>query len=74
MSFKDDIETGSFAEACYDSNNIADMIEGLLEKKGDETDCKAWNLTPTQYRFELANALWHMIQDKTDGCCHRSRR
>ena len=46
-----------FAEACYDTNNIAELEDALNQRAADKTDCQEWKITPTQWRAAIAEAL-----------------
>ena len=46
-----------FAEACYDTNSIAELEAALKQRAADKTDCQTWNITPTQWRAAIAEAL-----------------
>jgi predicted Zn-ribbon and HTH transcriptional regulator len=52
-----DHQLTGFAEACFDTNSVPELIEGLLERSADKTDCKQWNITPTQWREAIKQAL-----------------
>lgn len=58
-----DIENGSFAEACYDSNTIKELIDALAQRGADKTDCKTWGITPTEWRSEIRIGLLNLIAD-----------
>lgn len=53
----------NFASACYDGNTIEELIEALTSMKADESDCKTWDITPTEWRQGLGMALSEMISD-----------
>ena len=46
-----------FAEACYDTNSIAELEAALKQRAADKTDCQEWKITPTQWRAAIAEAL-----------------
>ena len=46
-----------FAEACYDTNTVAELEEALKQRAADKTDCEEWKITPTQWRAAIAEAL-----------------
>ena len=50
------IESGTFAEACYDSNSIADLEEALAASP-DVADMEAWGLTAAEWREQIELAL-----------------
>lgn len=51
-----DIPSNSFAAACFDQNTVAELEEAL-QGAADESDCKAWNITPEQWREQIQLAL-----------------
>jgi hypothetical protein len=51
------IDDNTFAAACYDQKSIEDLIEALSMKRADKSECKNWNLTPTEWRAEIELAL-----------------
>ena len=63
MKITSEIIDGSFAEACFDQNTCRELVEALLQKSADKTDCKTWNITPTEWRKEMATALLSKIED-----------
>lgn len=58
-----DVKDNSFAQACYDQNTVFELIEGLYARKADETDCKTWGITPTEYRKKILIALTCKVKD-----------
>jgi hypothetical protein len=46
-----------FSEACFNMNTDEELIDALVGRKADTGDCKEWNLTPTQWREAIADAL-----------------
>lgn len=50
------IANNTFASACYDSNTVAEL-EAALQGPVDESDCKAWKITPEQWREQIQLAL-----------------
>jgi hypothetical protein len=56
-----------FSEACYDTNTIEDLIEALEDRSADKIDCQAWQLTPTQWREAIAEALRAKIFELTES-------
>lgn len=46
-----------FSEACYDTNSILELEEALQQRAADATDCKAWGITPGQWRAAIVEAL-----------------
>jgi hypothetical protein len=46
-----------FAEACYDTNTIAELENALKQRAADKTDCQEWKITPTQWREAISEAL-----------------
>lgn len=55
-----------FAEACYDTNTFEDLISALESRTADKGDCKQWNLTPTQWRYAIGQALRTKINTLSD--------
>jgi len=62
------IDNGSFAEACFDSNTEQELAECLIdfhhdapELSADKTDCKTWDLTPTEWFNQIELGLCYMI-------------
>ena len=58
-----------FAEAGFNDNSIAELVAALGFRSADETDCKNWEITPTQWRTAIREALesriWFAIEDIT---------
>lgn len=60
------VRDGSFAEACYNDNTIADLV-GVLEAgaaSGEHmfaADVRAWDLTRDEWRGEILAALAAMV-------------
>ena len=52
-----------FQEACYDQNSIDELLEGLKSMSADQTDIADWNITATEWRAAIADALSDMIDD-----------
>lgn len=50
------IESGSFAEACYDQNSIAEL-ESALAAGPDSADMSEWGLTAKEWRDQIKLAL-----------------
>lgn len=46
-----------FAEACFNDNSIDDLVEALHMEAADTTDCKNWQITPSQWRKAIEEAL-----------------
>lgn len=46
-----------FAEACFNTNSVAELREALAAPKADSTDCEAWSITPEQWRAAIQQAL-----------------
>lgn len=57
------IKQNTFAAACYDQNSIEDLIDALASMSADKADCKAWGITPTEWRSEIAAALQAKVDD-----------
>jgi len=52
-----DHQLTGFAEACFDTNSVQELIEALLEQSADKEDCKQWGITPIQWRESIKRAL-----------------
>jgi len=52
-----DHQLTGFAAACFDTNSVPELIEGLVEQSADRTDCKQWGITPKQWRESIKQAL-----------------
>jgi hypothetical protein len=63
MSYLSQIEDGSFAAACYSDNSVNELIDALSGSAADKTDCRNWEITPTEWRFQITLALKAMIED-----------
>lgn len=50
------IQSGTFAEACFDNNSIQELKNALLGS-ADRADMVAWNLTATEWKEQIALAL-----------------
>lgn len=50
------IESGTFAEACYNQNSIADL-EAALHAPADPVDMETWGLTEDEYYAQIKLAL-----------------
>ena len=53
----DRIENGSFAEACFDQNSIAELEDALAFVAADATDCNTWGISPGEWRRQITLAL-----------------
>ena len=62
------IESNTFAASCFNDNSYNELINALLLKKADETDCKNWNITPTEWRKSKAEALKQKIEFNDLDC------
>lgn len=49
-----------FAQACVDQNSIADLENSTLV---DMTDCATWNITPEEWYWAIAAALYAKTHD-----------
>ena len=60
-----------FAEACFNDNSIDDLVEALRMRSADKTDCKNWEITPSQWRKSIKEALesrlFYAIEDVSGG-------
>ena len=56
-----------FATACFDDNSISELVEALKMRAADKTDCQNWQISPTQWREAIREALeyrlWLAIED-----------
>ncbi len=50
------IESNTFAEACYNMNNIAELEQALTEGP-DTADMQTWGLTESQWVEQVETAL-----------------
>lgn len=50
------IESGTFAEACFNNNSIAEL-ESALAGQPDPTDLATWGITPDEWREQINLAL-----------------
>ena len=57
------IETGSFAEACYDTNTIQELKDSL-KGPADKTDCKTWGISAGEWRRQINIALEELKSDE----------
>lgn len=60
------IEQGTFAEACYNSNSIAEL-QSALAGDADKTDCEEWNITADEWKQSVKDALAAKLADKNDA-------
>ena len=60
------IEPDTFAEACYNDNTIADLMDAL-NGEADPVDMAAWELTAEEWRDEITLALAALIEDEAEG-------
>lgn len=51
------IEDGSFAEACYNQNSVAELEAIIARGFADQADCDEWNLTASEWRRQIELAL-----------------
>lgn len=50
----------SFAQACVDQNSISDLENSTLV---DMTDCATWDITPAEWYWAIAAALYAKQND-----------
>ena len=50
------IDQNTFASACYEMNNIKELIEAL-NNSVYPTDCAEWAITPQEYKEQIRRAL-----------------
>ena len=55
-----------FAEACYETNSVAELEEALKQQNADLIDCAAWEITPIQWRADIADALAAKLADAAE--------
>ena len=46
-----------FAEACVNGNSIMELITAIESRSSDKIDCRNWQITPTQWRAAIREAL-----------------
>ena len=54
-----------FAAACYETNTITELWAALVQRGADRTDCRAWKITPTEWRTAIGQALAAKRADAT---------
>ena len=60
----EDIEKGTFAEACYDTNHIGELLDAIASRSAADTqECQQWELTPTEWRENMLLAVEAKIAD-----------
>lgn len=60
------IETGTFAEACYDMNTIEEL-ELALTQSADKNDMKQWSITEKEWRENIELALTALKEDRDNA-------
>jgi hypothetical protein len=50
------IQDNTFAAACYDQNSVEELVQALAYGP-DETDCKTWGITPSDWVEQINQAL-----------------
>lgn len=64
----DEIESGTFAEECYDVNSVEELLDALLFKKADRDELKRKHLTASEWREQIAQAIyWKYVNKKEVG-------
>jgi hypothetical protein len=58
--------TTVFAEACYDQNSKAELIEALAGP-ADKTDCEAWQISADEWRAAIQQALDARTEDDDES-------
>jgi hypothetical protein len=61
---KDPIESGSFAEECYDVNSVEELLDALLYKVADREELKRKHLTAMEWRRQIAQAIYWKYTNK----------
>ena len=46
-----------FTNACIDGNSINELLDGINKKSSDKTDCKEYNISSTEWRKSICDAL-----------------
>ena len=64
------IESGSFAEACYDMNSIEELRESM-SADGDAADMRNWGLTSDEYKDQIALAIAALEADSAEDTGER---
>ena len=59
------IESNTFAEACYDTNSIADLKAALLGE-ACPLDMQAWRITADQWREQIELALAEKLAESDE--------
>lgn len=52
-----------FAEACYDTNSISELLAAKAAPNADETDCETWAITPVEWYAAISAALAEKFAD-----------
>ncbi len=55
-----------FAGACFDMNTVGELLEAITDKKASPSECKGWDITPTQYFNAIHAALIAMTCQEED--------
>jgi len=66
MTTLNSIETGSFAEACYDMNSIEELQE-VLQGGADETDMETWGIDANEWKEQIELALNAKLEDANEA-------
>ena len=57
-----EIESGSFAEVCYDMNSIGELSEALVDQP-DLIDLRVWDLIVNEWSDQINLALAALIEE-----------
>lgn len=64
--------TRAFAEACYDTNSIEDLLEPSEDSAADKTDLENWQIDESQWHIACHAALNDLLHDwvleYVEGC------
>lgn len=63
MRALNNIETGSFAESCYDMNSIEELQEAL-QGDADKTDMQTWGIDANEWKSQIEMALKAKLEDR----------
>ena len=58
------IESGTFAEACYEMNSIEELYS-MLNNEADSSDMKEWRITADEWKANIQLAIKELESDKS---------
>lgn len=58
-----------FAEACYDTNSVRELLDALQEGGADSTSCADWKITAAESYAAMEEALACKISDDYSLFC-----